>query len=83
MFSIIHNKGVLTKVKRYVSMKKHQNNDDTSRKIATTDNASEEVALNYLASILVSIYLDQRIYEHNRITKTSSDILPSVNEGTS
>ena len=40
------------------------------------NNSSEEVALDYLASILVGIYLDQRN------PKTSSDILPGINEGT-
>lgn len=46
------------------------------------NNSSEEVALNYLASILVGIYLDQRNNEHTGIPKTSSDILPGINEGT-
>ncbi|MBX7164070.1 MAG: hypothetical protein K1X49_10265 [Saprospiraceae bacterium] len=59
-----------------------QNNDETSRKIPPDDTTNEEVALNYLASILVGIYLDQRAHEHNRITKTSGDLLPGINEGT-
>lgn len=46
------------------------------------NNSSEEVALNYLASILVGVYLDQRNNEHTGIPKTSSDILPGINEGT-
>ena len=46
------------------------------------NNSSEEVALDYLASILVGIYLDQRNNEHTGNPKTSSDILPGINEGT-
>jgi hypothetical protein len=47
------------------------------------NNSCDEVALNYLASILVGIYLDQRNNEHSGIPKTSGDILPGINEGTS
>lgn len=46
------------------------------------NNSSEEVALDYLAGILVGIYLDQRNHEHTGISKASSDILPGINEGT-
>ncbi len=55
---------------------------EKSKYLPSHNNSSEEVALNYLASILVGVYLDQRNNEHTGIPKTSSDILPGINEGT-
>lgn len=41
---------------------------------------SEETALDYLAEILVEIFIHN---QHADRTKKSSDLLPSINEGTS
>ena len=48
-------------------------------------NMSEDVALDYFASILVEAFLDKKEYERNQLykSKTGSDICPSINEGTS
>jgi hypothetical protein len=43
-------------------------------------NNSEDMLLDRLAEILVEAFLEQEEYESN---KTSSDILPGVNKGTS
>lgn len=63
-------------------MESPQKKSEKPKYLPTQNNSSEEVALDYLASILVGIYLDQRNNEHTRIPKTSSDILPGINEGT-
>jgi hypothetical protein len=80
--SVIHNGGVLTKVKGYVSMQIPPKKSEKPKYLSSHNNSSEEVALDYLASILVGVYLDQRNNEQTGIPKTSSDILPSLNEGT-
>lgn len=59
-----------------------QKKSEKPKYLPTQKNSTEEVALNYLANILVGIYIDQRNNEHTGIPKSSSDILPSINEGT-
>ena len=53
--------------------------------IKNPNNVSEDVALDYFASILVEAFLDKKQYERNKLceSKTSSDICPSIDEGTS
>lgn len=63
-------------------MKIPHQKSEKPKHLPSHNNSIEEVALNYLASILVGIYLDQRNNEHTGIPKTSSDILPGINEGT-
>lgn len=48
-------------------------------------NNTEDVALDYLAKVLVEAFLDKKEYEYNQFhqSKTGSDICPSINEGTS
>jgi hypothetical protein len=43
---------------------------------------SEDVALDYLASILVEAFLDKEEYERNKLhqSKESGDLLPSVRQ---
>jgi hypothetical protein len=47
---------------------------------------SEDDALNYLAEILVDIFLDKKRHANNKHTKPepkeSSNLLPSIDEGT-
>jgi len=47
----------------------------------SADNVSEDMILDYLARIISEIYLSG-VYEHSSNEK-GSDILPSINEGTS
>ena len=49
------------------------------------NNISEDVALDYFASILVEAFLDKKEYERNKLrgSQTSSDICSSVDERTS
>ncbi len=53
--------------------------------IKNSNNVSEDVALDYFASILVEAFLDKKEYERNQLHKseTGSDICPSIHEGTS
>lgn len=53
--------------------------------IINYNHVSEDVALDYFASILVEAFLDKKQYEYNELhtSKTSSDICPSINKGTS
>ena len=53
--------------------------------ITNFNNASEDVALDYFASILVEAFLDKKENERNKLRKsqTSSDICSSVHERTS
>jgi hypothetical protein len=53
--------------------------------IKNPNNVSEDVALDYFASILVEAFLDKKEYERNQLHKseTGSSICPSINEGTS
>lgn len=46
---------------------------------------SEDVALDYLASIIVEAFLDKKKDEYDQLhkSKTSSDICPSIHEGAS
>ena len=47
------------------------------------NNVSEDVALDYFASILVEAFLDKKEYEREQLhKKTGSDICPSFNERT-
>lgn len=48
--------------------------------IINPNNVSEDVALDYFASILVEAFLDKKEYERNQLHKsqTGSDICPSV-----
>ena len=48
------------------------------------NNISEDVALDYLAKVLVEAFLDKKEYEYNQFhkSKTGSSICPSINEGT-
>ncbi len=50
--------------------------------IINPNNVSEDVALDYFASILVEAFLDKKEYERNKLLKsqTGSDICPSVHE---
>lgn len=45
---------------------------------------SENITLDYFASILVEAFLDQKEYERNQLhkSKTGSDICPSIYKGT-
>lgn len=45
----------------------------------------EDVALDYFASILVEAFMDHKEYERNKLRgkEASSDLCPSINEGTS
>jgi cell division protein ZapA (FtsZ GTPase activity inhibitor) len=58
------------------------NKKEKLKELKANNHRTDEIALNYLAGILVSIYLDQNIHEHTRNPKECSDILPCVDQGT-